>query len=262
MNNELALTANDFMRAGKINFDGFTNVHADKNFLTEQEFRANYGTGFNVLTKAQVDDLHKANDNLEKAEGAEPAKMQEAKRVVVSFNGGLSEVFVMSKPVAIKGELNKAQDIDIEKGLLDYNSKMEFKKTGKEIKDKLTVLKATYAAQITAMSTSAAEILQMTEEKPTRIMSDWEYGDYKGKIGDYALFDYDMCYFRTDDQYNGSMNGSKTKESCDACSKYNDYVYNIVNLKRNICECDTFIDNLVDTEKYTLSTNELTKIGF
>lgn len=264
MKNELALTATDFMRAGKINFEGFTNVTVERAFISENEFkqRVNLQTT-NVLTKAQVDELQKSQ--IEKSEGTgQPAKISVQRVVVELEKGGLSEVFLMSKPVEVKGNtLEKGEGDDIEKGILDnYNNKFEFKKTGKEIKDKLTLIKTSRLSQVTILSASAAVILQTIDEAPSRVASEWEYGSYKDKIGDYLLFDYDKCYFSESSDYNGSVNGSMTKEQCDSCSKYNDLVYRIISLRRDVCECDVFLANLVDTDKYQLTTTELVNLGF
>jgi hypothetical protein len=272
MNNNLGLTATDFMAQGKINFEGFTNVQRETAIVSEYDFRNSVaGKNLTILTKAQLDELHEsakqaADDSIEKGGDAsiQPAAINAHRVVVALEKGGLSEVYLMSKPVEVKGDLLKAEDNDIEKGILDYNNKIEFKKTGKEIKEKLVVVKANIQTKINELATAAGILLGQTEEKPNKPLGDWEYRDYKDKIGEYNLFDWNKCYYKDDTSgfSTGSIDGNFTKEVCDIHSKYNDLIYNIVSLKRDTCECDVFLANLVDTDKYPLSTNELVKLGF
>ena len=277
MNNDLGLTATDFMAQGKINFEGFTNVQRETSIVSEHDFRNQVaGRNLTILTKAQVDELHEsakqaASDSIEKGGDAsiQPATINALRVVVALEKGGLSEVYLMSKPVEVKGdtvvgELNKAEDTDIEKGILDYNNRIEFKKTGKEIKEKLVTVKTNIQTKINELATAAGILLGQTEEKPNKPLGDWEYRDYKDKIGEYNLFDWNKCYFKDDASgfSTGSIDGNFTKEVCDIHSKYNDLIYNIVSLKRDACECDVFLANLVDADKYPLSTNELVKLGF
>lgn len=269
MNNSLGLSAVDFMAQGKINFDGFTNVQRETKIMSEYDFRNSVaGKNLTILTKAQVDELHEnskqTSEELEKGGTEVSPTTINAHRIVVALeNGGLSEVYLMSKPTEVGG-LEKAEENEIEKGILDYNNRIEFKKTGKEIKDKLVTLKASIQTKINDLATAAGLLLGQTTEKPEKPLSEYEYGTYKDKIGAYNVFDWNKCYFKEDNSgfSYGSIDGNLSKDTCDIHSKYNDLIYSIVNLKRDSCECDVFLANLVDTEKYPLSTSELVKLGF
>lgn len=354
--NNLTLTVADFVEQGKLNFESFTNV--EKGFITEAQFYEKYSKGFNVLTKAQLNDLSKGQNNELEKGGESMTKSKHERVVVLLTDGGFSEVFVQSKSSSkiekggvgsgrhktglhllkkpgdyhitknngyvvktTKGTLHyngdsniddeeiahivhenihehsegkfdhekvkeylkemstagggtitahndnkdvkKGGENDIEKAILNtYDNKFTFKKSGKDIKEKLTSIKNILSDKVTQSASAASVLLSNLGDdfKPTRTVGDWEYGAYsRDKIGEYLLFEYDLCYHRED---HGSVNTGTTKESAACCDKYNDLVYKIISYKRDICECDTFINNLEDGTSYTLSAEQLVKLGF
>lgn len=262
----LGLTTADFKNPTRgINLNSFTNIG-----ISEKDFVKKYGNGkYAILTKGEMAQLitasNKFSDEIQKGEDGLTVDtvLLKTEQVLVELEkGGQSLVFCIEKPPV--DTISKAEDNNIEKAVMGYDTgKIQFKKTGKEIKEKLATIKTNIATKLTEVAVQLATLQVAIGFEPTEMANEWWYrGNYKAKVGEYLVYPDDKCYFSTGDYNYGSVNGNLTKETCDQCRQYNRAISNVIDLKCDSAECDTFIDNLVDTETYTLSADQLVRIGF
>jgi len=258
----LALTQKDFESPTRgINLGSFTNIG-----ISEREFSNRYGKGtHSVLTTAQMAELIYKSQELTDIEKADLAseELLKVERVLVDLEkGGQSLVFCIEIPKA--NEIEKAGGDDLQKAVLDtYQSKLEFKKKGKDIKDKLATVKTNINTRIAQMSIALAALQVAIGEDPSEIAQNWYYrGNDQSNIGVYLTYPNEMCYYNDRDGLSGSMGGNFTKDQCVQCREYNDAVYNIISLKCDLAECDMYINNLEDGDTYTLSGDQMRTLGY
>jgi len=163
------------------------------------------------------------------------------------------------------------EDDTIEKAMdsFDYSDKITFKKTGKEIKEKLVEV----LAKVVALKTNCeARMLAITEELkefPTRKLEEYEtrgIEDYQVKL--LKKFEWCKTYFNTGDKgYCVESSGSNiasatTKEEAAFCSEYNQCVDKIIGCLRDGQKIGIFERNIKDKEEYELNTSQMRVLNF
>jgi hypothetical protein len=184
----------------------------------------------------------------------------------------------MEKPKETKSK-DKVKDDKVEKGEISdalgrYSSnRIEFKKKGKEIKEKLTSLVETLNAQKTSKATSIADLKKLiTCCEPDREVSSYNYRGVKGVTSPYKLYDWCYTYFREDqpkmisyipDAPEGEeIKQAGSKEEAANCDKYNDLVRDFVDIMVDIAVADMYIRNMEDNTSYTLNSDQMSTLGF
>jgi hypothetical protein len=288
MSNKVFLEDSDFENK-RLNKSFFTNIVKG---ISVQEFKENYPNDkFEILEKGLVESWIKEvyettggeivkgsfNDNAEVSEVLEHMKSQVSllKGVLVDTDAGIKEIFVMPKQEIEeesttgleKGREDELGDNQLEKGkvrdALFYSEfKINFTKTGKDIKVKLAAIKAIEGAKVASIETALNEIKNEMTYQPTEVYSseDDNYG--------YKTFKWDMTYKDSSAsgnnviQFNDTASGTLSQAECDLHRKWNDTVYQYRECKKELDAIELLEENIEDSKKYELSARQMLSFGF
>lgn len=195
-------------------------------------------------------------------------------RHVNKFDSHMSD----SKKKEEKKEIKKAEDNDLEKGVVadafDYSSKIQFFKTGKQIKDKITgaidTLNKVRDQIVLDLNNLSDSIAFVPTEKP----SPWRIEKFKNKIIiPYKTYNWNQTYFSGDgmnsnatavlgDTSGLSCSPASSKEEAGDCNKWNRLVYDYIDNLIEIEMLTVFQNNLDDKKSYELTLNQLLALQF
>ena len=152
--------------------------------------------------------------------------------------------------------LEKSNEDDLEKGLINdlsysWNGKeggFSFNKTGKEIKAQLPALIATLKQQYDALVLKQAALVEEIGEEPT------EERTYFERNFSFKSYPYEAVY------ENSNPNGRTEEQKLMQC--YNDNLYKLCDIQRDIKVGEVMERNLDDKKKYSLSLSQAADLGF
>lgn len=152
--------------------------------------------------------------------------------------------------------LEKSNEDDLEKGLINdlsysWNSKeggLSFNKTGKEIKAQLPALITTLKQQYDALVIKQAALAEEIGEEPT------EERTYFERNFSFKSYPNEVVY------ENSNPNGRTEEQKLMQC--YNDNLYKLCDIQRDIKVGEAMERNLDDKKKYSLSLSQAADLGF
>jgi hypothetical protein len=204
------------------------------------------------------------------------AKKQEISKSLSQLDGlqkkrvrtELGEFTVFLKAIEVKEE---KQEDTLEKAFdsFEYDSQFKFNKTGKEIKDKLALLKGKVEGKITSIQTNLTSSLESIGLVPTQSLSDYEVRGVEDETASIKQFPYEMTY-NTDKSnestslpsYTGKSIAIPSVEKSTMCREYNRNIDCLVRAMKDIKKIGTFERNIEDKKTYTLSSQQLLELGF
>lgn len=261
---------------GKLNTSMFTNIEKSLNstelgltyptskffHFEEKAIRAYAQEAVNASTSELVKAMGQDGDAiLKKAE----EEFKELKRVLIVDDKG------EERTIFIKAKTENEASNNIEKGAMSdalfYDTKFSFKKTGKEIKEKMSAMCAKFEAQKTILSTKLDTMLDELPCVPTRTPSDYIFRGF-AIDSDYKLFEYNQCYFYEKMESNsnamavGEIQPASNKEDAKICNDWNSAVEKYFDTCVEIKSCETLEENLDDKKSYELTPRQLITFGF
>lgn len=172
-------------------------------------------------------------------------------------------------------ELSDIKKSDILYALSGYESKIKFRKTGKEIKEQLTasVIPA-LNTELTAAETKADEMLKECGDAPTHDVPEYWTGDLHIELP-YKFYEWDetrvpennnvgvVASFSPDSyQKRCCKNAPASQEEAEARCSYNEQVRKIANIATDIRACEVVSKNLKDNESVELTVRQLVAFKF
>lgn len=272
----------------RLNMSGFTNI--EKSISTE-EFSRNYQNGkFHIFEKSAISSFMKSvqdaiggeivkggfNDTPEVDRLLSKAKqdLSSLKRVLINDGPGTERVVFVK---AIEDNLEKAKSDDLEKGengeelekgivedALEYSDKIIFKKTGKEIKEKLEAIKTQETVELSNVKDMLDKCLLENPMKPTRVPGLW--GSREGLVIPYMIFNWNQTYCDSERSFDPSADANcracDTPEEALANSSYNDLVHKFIDLTADLRMIELYLNNIKDEEKFELSARQMLMLKF
>ena len=163
---------------------------------------------------------------------------------------------------------------DILYALSGYESKIKFRKTGKEIKEQLnTSVIPSLNSELAVAKSEADETLKECGDAPTHDVPEYWTGDLHIEMP-YKFYEWDetrvpensnsiVSSFSPDSyQKRCCKNAPATQEEADARCKYNEQVRKIANITTDIKACEIVSQNLKDNESVELSVRQLVAFKF
>lgn len=204
--------------------------------------------------KAQIDELA-MNDDMTKDEKDEAVK-------------------AIDDEINDFAELSDIKKSDILYALSGYESKIKFKKTGKEIKEQLTssVIPA-LNSELSEAESKADEMLKECGDAPTHDVPEYWTGDLHIELP-YKFYEWDetrvpennvgvVASFSPDSyQKRCCKNAPASQEEAEARCNYNEQVRKIANITTDIKACEIVSKNLKDNESVELSVRQLVAFKF
>lgn len=257
----------------KLNLESFTNIEKS---ITEVDFRAKYGVGYEIYSKKGIDKFIDTVgvklQEISKAKGTQATKdeitkgligeLSQLERVnVENAEGNTTIVFVKAKEN--KEELKKAN--------LNYlfnSDKIVFKKSGKEIKEKLALVLDKIEDRKGIVENDRNKLGDKIADKPTEPLSEY---DTEGHPSLEALrtFHWAKTSFNNGEQTTAYSNSAKanimyptSKEEADNCRIFNDLTYKLVCLVKDKKTLEAFLKNIDEAGSYELTLGQLTTLGF
>ena len=172
-------------------------------------------------------------------------------------------------------ELSDIKKSDILYALSGYESKIKFRKTGKEIKEQLTTsVIPTLNTELTAAETKADEMLKECGDAPTHDVPEYWTGDLHIELP-YKFYEWDetrvpennnvgvVASFSPDSyQKRCCKNAPASQEEAEARCAYNEQVRKIANITTDIKACEIVSKNLKDNESVELTVRQLVAFKF
>lgn len=182
---------------------------------------------------------------------------------------------------AIEAELDefaKVSDIqksDILYALSGYESKIKFRKNGKEIKEQLnTSVIPALNADLSAAQNKADELLKECGAAPTHDVPEYWTGDLKINLA-YKFYEWDetrvpetqsvgvVASFSPDSyQKRCCKNAPASQEEAEARCQYNEQIRKVANITTDIKACEIVSKNLKDNENIELTVRQLVAFKF
>lgn len=158
----------------------------------------------------------------------------------------------------------------IEKGAvadaLDYGLNVKFNKTGKEIKERLAVIKVNLEGRAANYRQAMKLKLESCEGEPTREMDRYEYGRMKDVITEHPkLFTWEQCNHRKENEGGTSPDGAlyaSSPAAANCCSEYNQIARDLVDTLVDKAKIEAYERNLDDKKSYEVAAREATALGF
>lgn len=205
--------------------------------------------------KAQVDELamDETMDETEKAEA------------VSAIDAELDEF----------AKVSNIQKSDILYALSGYESKIKFRKNGKEIKEQLnTSVIPALNADLSAAQNKADELLKECGAAPTHDVPEYWTGDLKINLA-YKFYEWDetrvpetqsvgvVASFSPDSyQKRCCKNAPASQEEAEARCQYNEQIRKVANITTDIKACEIVSKNLKDNENIELTVRQLVAFKF
>lgn len=281
--NKIALGIDDFNKG--INKGIFTNIEKG---MSPKQFKQSYPDAqFDVFEKGIVEnyikDVYKKtggeiikggfNDTpkVAKSLALMKAQVKSLHNVKVEFAEGIKDFYVMLKSKDVQGDKKDT----LQKGIIADNlhyggskNSIEFEKTGKEIKDKVSTVKVLEQAKILDLEKRMSEMQSEFKNLPTE--TPYKYGTAKGISCPYKTFNWNLTYFEPGQSSNMSYenaDGSYTnvvasQESADFHREWNRCVEEWMDCHTEIKAIELYENNLEDNKKYKLSATQMLFFNF
>ena len=205
--------------------------------------------------KAQVDELA-MNETMDETEKAE---------AVSAIDAELDEF----------AKVSDIQKSDILYALSGYESKIKFRKNGKEIKEQLnTSVIPALNADLSAAQNKADELLKECGVAPTHDVPEYWTGDLKINLA-YKFYEWDetrvpetqsvgvVASFSPDSyQKRCCKNAPASQEEAEARCQYNEQIRKVANITTDIKACEIVSKNLKDNENIELTVRQLVAFKF
>ena len=172
-------------------------------------------------------------------------------------------------------DINCVEKSDIMYALNGYETKIKFRKSGKEIKEQLnSVVIPALNADLAIAKSEADAVLKECGDAPTHDVPEYWTGDLKIDL-DYKFYEWDET--RVPDTNNTGIissfspesyksrcckNAAATQEEADARCKYNECVRKIANITTDVKACEIVAKNLKDNESVELTVRQLVAFKF
>ena len=247
------------------------------------------GDGDRTIEKEDGEDADADDDektDAEKAElisiiGLEQLDVWKGQFDAIALDDEMDETEKAQSVSAIDEEMNQfaeANEItksDILYAVSGYDTKIKFKKTGKEIKTQLTtVVIPALNANLSEAKTEANKTLQECGAAPTHDVPEYWTGDLHIEL-DYKFYEWDetrvnkntnagiIASFSPDSyEKRCCKNAPATDEEAEARSCYNEQVRKIANITTDIKACEIVSKNIKDNESVELNVRQLVAFKF
>lgn len=184
-------------------------------------------------------------------------------------------VKAMDDEIAYYAEVSGIEKSDIMNALSDYNTKLKFKKTGKEIKEQLqNVVLTELNANLATAKQEADELLAECGTAPSHDVPEYWTGELHIEMP-YKYYEWDetrvpensnaniIASFSPDSyQKRCCKNAPASQDEAEARCKYNEQVRKIANISTDIKACEIVSKNLKDNESVELSVRQLVSFKF
>lgn len=184
-------------------------------------------------------------------------------------------VKAMDDEIAYYAEVSGIEKSDIMNALSDYNTKLKFKKTGKEIKERLqNVVLPELNANLATAKQEADELLTECGTAPSHDVPEYWTGELHIEMP-YKYYEWDetrvpensnaniIASFSPDSyQKRCCKNAPASQDEAEARCKYNEQVCKIANISTDIKACEIVSKNLKDNESVELSVRQLVSFKF
>lgn len=172
-------------------------------------------------------------------------------------------------------KLSNIRKSDILYALSGYDSKIKFRKNGKEIKEQLnrSVIPA-LNADLSAAQNKADELLKECGAAPTHDVPEYWTGDLKINLA-YKFYEWDetrvpetqsvgvVASFSPDSyQKRCCKNAPASQEEAEARCQYNEQIRKVANITTDIKACEIVSQNLKDSESIELTVRQLVAFKF
>lgn len=185
------------------------------------------------------------------------------------------KVAALDREIQDFADINGITKSDIMYALNGYETKIKFRKSGKEIKEQLnSVVIPALNADLAIAKSEADAVLKKCGDAPTHDVPEYWTGDLKIDL-DYKFYEWDET--RVPDTNNTGIvssfspesyksrcckNAAATQEEADARCKYNECVRKIANITTDIKACQIVAKNLKDNESVELTVRQLVAFKF
>lgn len=257
----------------------------------ENEFQKGCGDGDDDIEKEDEDVEDEETEDDEERTDAEKAEMISLigiKRLDI-WKSQIDEIAELDEDSEEYDEAVKAMDdeiadyadvagiekSDIMNALSDYNTKLKFKKTGKEIKEQLqNVVLPELNANLSTAKQEADELLAECGTAPSHDVPEYWTGELHIEMP-YKYYEWDetrvpensnaniIASFSPDSyQKRCCKNAPASQDEAEARCKYNEQVRKIANISTDIKACEIVSKNLKDNESVELSVRQLVSFKF
>ena len=184
-------------------------------------------------------------------------------------------VVALDREIQDFADINGVEKSDIMYALNGYETKIKFRKSGKEIKEQLnSVVIPALNADLAIAKSEADAVLKECGDVPTHDVPEYWTGDLKIDL-DYKFYEWDET--RVPDTNNTGIissfspesyksrcckNAAATQEEADARCKYNECVRKIANITTDVKACEIVAKNLKDNESVELTVRQLVAFKF
>ena len=185
------------------------------------------------------------------------------------------KVVALDREIQDFADINGVEKSDIMYALNGYETKIKFRKSGKEIKEQLnSVVIPALNADLAIAKSEADAVLKECGDAPTHDVPEYWTGDLKIDL-DYKFYEWDET--RVPDTNNTGIissfspesyksrcckNAAATQEEADARCKYNECVRKIANITTDVKACEIVAKNLKDNESVELTVRQLVAFKF
>jgi hypothetical protein len=263
---------NEYQKVGRLNLDGF--IDLNKSAIPYNEFVEKYVQSgkYEVYTEKAIADFQKSiqNDLVKSVidgKGLKKlnAELSELNRVEYRHNDVVISVLVKEK---IEKSAEAEEDVDeddLQKGLVtdsfQYDSKMDFIKTGKDIKAQVNgVLIPLLEAQKTRLNADLVSKAKDIDCDPDSTVDSYEYRGFAGVLPQVAQYSWDMYGKKYDS--NGMSTEACDEDQAKCMRKYNEIARNLVSTMSDIYYSSLLARNMEDSKKYTLTTKQVIALQF
>lgn len=249
------------------------------------------GDGDKVIKKENNEETEEMDEedektDAEKAElisliGIEQLDIWKSKVDEIAMNDDLSDeerdeaVKAIESDISDFSEVASIEKSDILYALSGYESKIKFKKSGKEIKEQLnSSVIPTLNVELSTAEAEADEILKECGDAPTHDVPEYWTGDLHIELP-YKFYEWDetsvpennnvgiVASFSPDSyQKRCCKNAPASQDEADARCKYNEQVRKIANITTDIKACEIVSKNLKDNEQVELTVRQLVAFKF
>lgn len=170
-----------------------------------------------------------------------------------------------------KKEIKKANvDNELEKGVMDsfeYSKNFQFSKKGKDIKEKVALLKAEEELKVKQIEKDIETALEKCTQTPTENYSVWGLRD---KVKNpYKVFNWNQTYYNQNsncetmgNNSGKSIQAAASPEEANCNSKYNDLIRCWIECQVELLLADLYIKNLDDKKSYNLTSEQMVTLNF
>ena len=262
---------NEYQKTGRLNLDGF--IDLNKSAIPYNEFVEKYVQSgkYEVYTEKAIADFQKSiqNDLVKSAiDGKELTKLNgelsQLSRIEYKHNDAVISVLVKEK-IEKSAEAEENTEDDLQKGLVtdsfQYDSKMDFIKTGKDIKAQVNgVLIPLLEAQKTRLNADLVAKAKDIDCDPDSVVDSYEYRGFSGVLPQVGQYSWDQYGKKYDN--NGMSTEACDEDQAKCMREYNEIARNLVSTMADIYYSSLLARNMEDAKKYTLTAKQVIALQF